>query len=101
MYPADNQKCVSCTALNLTLTWLQEHGVPTLAPMAALELACAAGVYIHPDREPLVANATFGANLTVLDGSILEITCNLMTGAQSVQNLLCCTLVHLSEVPLK
>ena len=72
--------------------------MPTLAPMAALELACAAGAYIHADRQPIVADAAFGASLAILDGSTLDMTCNLRTGAFSVQNALSCTLLHLSEV---
>ena len=69
--------------------------------MAALELACAAGAYIHADRQPVVGNVTFGASLAILDGLSLDITCNLRTGAFSVQNALSCTLLHLSEVSIQ
>ena len=77
---------------------MQENGVPTLAPMATLELACAAGCYMHADGQPLVAGAAFGASLPILEVSRLEITCDLKTGAFSVQNVLRCTLSHLIEV---
>lgn len=72
--------------------------MPTLAPMAVLELACATGAYIHADRQPIVADAVFDTSLAILDGSTLEITCNLKTGALSVQNALSCTLALPSEV---
>ena len=72
--------------------------MPILAPMAVLELACAAGAYIHADRQTIVADAAFGTSLAISDGSTLEITCNLKTGALSVQNALSCNLAHLSEV---